>query len=220
MLYVQQSLGPNEEILMGARFHWMYTFNAVFWILFGLAFGIALGYAGIWWVVNQEIRAAYSADMPPEIYEQIWQLTVTKKGGYLKILWGLNPLMRFGILGCFLLGLFFFAHMMIVKATTEIAVTSERLVYKKGLIARHVGELNVDRIEGVSVRQDVIGRLLGYGRVLIRGMGVGEVLLPPIEAPIEFRRAIQEAKAMQEENRNDRANDRSDAQRMKTTDDF
>ena len=214
MLYVQQSLGPNEEILMGARFHWMYTLNAVFWILFGLFVGVMIGYIGVWWTINEEIRSTYMADMPAHLYEQAWNNIVDKHGGYLKILWGLNALMRFSILGSFLLGMYFFAHMMIVKATTEIAVTSERLVYKKGLIARHVGELNVDRIEGVSVRQGVLGRIFGYGRVLIRGMGVGEVLLPSIEAPIEFRRAIQEAKQM-----NDR--DKADTgANLRTTEDF
>lgn len=213
MLYVQQSLGPNEEILMGARFHWMYTLSAVFWILFGLFAGVLIGYAGIWWTVDSEIRHTMGSDLPKDVYNEMWDLCVAKNGGYLKILWGLNALMRFSILGSFLLGLYFFAHMMIVKATTEIAVTSERLVYKKGLIARHVGELNVDRIEGVSVRQGVLGRIFGYGRVLIRGMGVGEVLLPSIEAPIEFRRAIQEAKSLNDQ-------DKSEAVRMKTTEDF
>ena len=216
MLYVQQSLGPNEEILMGARFHWMYTLTAVFWILFGLAMGIALGYAAIWWEVSSVIRNTYSADLPPEYYQRAWDTVVMERGGYLKILWAQHPLLRFGILGYFLLGLYFFAHMMIIKATTEIAVTSERLVYKKGLIARHVGELNIDRIEGVSVRQDVLGRLLVYGRVLIRGMGVGEVLLPPIEEPIEFRRAIQEAKAIMD----NRADNKANAAPMRTTEDF
>lgn len=196
MLYVQQSLGPKEEILMGGRFHWMYTMQAVGWILFGLGMGIAIGYTAIWWVVTQEMRAAYGTDLPTDIYNRAWDAIVQKKGGYLKVLWGLHPLLRFGILGMFILGLYFFAHMMIVKATTEIAVTSERLIYKKGLIARMVGELNVDRIEGVSVRQGVLGRIFGYGNVIIRGMGVGEVVLPPIEAPIEFRRAVMEAQAV------------------------
>jgi hypothetical protein len=208
MLYVQQSLGPNEELLIGARFHWMYTLQAIMWIMFGLAFGILVGYGAIWWEVSSEIRRSYPG-LPEELFDQAWNNVVITKGGYLKILWGLHPILRFGILGVFVLGLFLFAHMMIIKATTEIAVTSERLVYKKGLIARHVGELNIDRIEGVSVRQDVLGRIFGFGRVMIRGMGVGEVILPPIEAPIEFRRAIQEAKAMQEK-----------AGNMKSTDEF
>lgn len=208
MLYVQQSLGPQEDILMGARFHWMYTLQAVMWILFGLAFGIAIGYGAIWLTVTSEMRQLYP-DIPAHLYDQAWNEIVARNGGYLKILWGLHPMLRFGILACFVIGLYFFAHMMIVKATTEIAVTTERLVYKRGLIARHVGELDIDRIEGVSVRQGVFGRIFGYGRVLIRGMGVGEVLLPSIEAPIEFRRAIQEAKAIEDK-----------AQPVQTTDDF
>jgi len=195
MLYVQQSLGPQEEILMGARFHWMYTLQAIGWILFGLALGIAVGYAAIWYIISADMRAYYPGVSGAE-YDRAWNFLVVKHGGYLKIIWSLHPLIRFAILGLFLLGLYFFAHMMIVKATTEIAITTERLVYKKGLIARHVGELNIDRIEGVSVRQDILGRLFGFGRVCIRGMGVGEVMLPSIEAPIEFRRAIQEAKAI------------------------
>lgn len=197
MLYVQQSLGPGEEILMGGRFHWMYTFNAVMWIVLGLTAGVAIGYGAIWWQVSAEIRQYYPG-LPEELFGRAWAAVIKKHGGYLNLLWTIHPLLRFSILGMFILGLFLFAHMMIVKATTEIAVTSERLIYKRGLIARHVGELNIDRIESVVVHQGVLGRMLGYGLVCIRGMGVGEVILPPIELPIEFRKVIQEAKTMQE----------------------
>lgn len=198
MLYVQQSLGPDEEILMGARFHWMYTVKAISWILFGIAAGIAVGYGAIWWEVTSHIRSIYGSELPEHLFQQAWDQTVDKMGGYMNILWSLDPALRLGILGFFVFGLFLFAHMMIVRATTEIAITSERLIYKRGLIARHVGELSVDRIEGVSVIQGILGRLFGYGEVSIRGMGVGEVVLPPIEAPIVFRRMVSEAKSMEE----------------------
>ena len=198
MLYVQQSLGPGEEILMGARFHWMYTVRAVFWILFGLALGIAIGYGAIYWVVTEYIRDYYP-NLPEHLFNQAWHETVKTKGGYLQILWSLHAVLRFSILGFFLLGLFLFAHLMIIKATTEIAVTNERVIYKKGLIARHVGELGVDRIEGVSVSQGVWGRIWGYGTIIIRGMGIGEVILPSlIEEPISFRKAIQEARLIRD----------------------
>lgn len=206
MLYVEQSLSPNEEILIAARFHWMYTLQAVMWILFGLAIGIGIGYAGIWWVVSEKIRTFYPG-LPPEMFEQAWDNVVQQEGGYLKILWGLPKMLRFSILGSFVIGIYFFAHMMIIKATTEIAITSERLVYKKGLIARHVGELNIDRIEGVSVRQGVLGRIFGYGRVIVRGMGVGEVMLPIIEDPIALRGAIQQSLSMQNKGGNMKSSD-------------
>lgn len=194
MLYVQQSLGPNEEILKGAHFHWMYTFNAVMWIFIGLGMALALAYGGIWWEVSQAVRENFG-NIPAEMYDEAARRVVEAKGGYLKILWSIHPGYRLAMLGMFVVGLFVFANMMIVKATTEIAVTTHRLIYKKGLIARRVGELAIDRIEGVSVAQGILGRIFGYGRLSVRGMGVGEVVLPPIEAPLEFRRAIQDAKA-------------------------
>jgi len=203
MLYVQQSLGPGEEILAGARFHWMYTVRAISWILFGLGIGIAIGSGSIWWAVTSRIRDVYYADMPSELFNMAWHEVVQEKGGYLQILWSMPPVLRFSILGFFLLGLFLFAHLMIIKATTEIAVTNERVIYKKGLIARHVGEIGVDRIEGVSVHQGVWGRIWGYGTIIIRGMGVGEVVLPElIEEPIDFRKAVQEARTLREKAKN------------------
>ena len=206
MLYVQQSLGPNEEILVSARFHWLYTLHAVMWIMFGLALGVLIGYVAIWWEVSEEIRRNYPG-LPDDLFHQAWDQVVKARGGYLKILWEQNVIIRFSILGQFLVGLYFFAHMMLTRATTEIAVTNERIVYKKGLIARHVGELDIDRIEGVSVQQGVIGRFFNYGRVCIRGMGVGEVMLTPIEEPIEFRRAINESKSMTDKGGHKRQSD-------------
>ena len=206
MLYVQQSLSPDEEILMAARFHWMYTFQAVMWIVFGISLGIAVAYGAIWWEINSIIRDTYT-NLPPEYYAQAEAQVVKEQGGYMKILWGVHPVFRVGILGMFVMGLFLFANMMIIKATTEIAVTTDRLVYKRGLIARQVGELSIDRIEGVTVLQGILGRVLGYGRVSIRGMGVGEVILPPIEEPIEFRKAVQEARAIKDKGSNSSGHD-------------
>ena len=206
MLYVQQSLGSEEEVLIAGRFHWMYTVKAVFWILFGLAIGIAVGYGAIWMMVTETIRETYPG-LPDELFDKAWGMVVESKGGYLKILWTVNPILRFSILGFFVLGLFFFVHLMIVKATTEIAVTNERVIYKKWMIARHVGELGVDRIEGTSVSQGLWGRIFGYGRVTVRGMGVGEVILPPIENPIIFRQAVQEALTMKSKNRSKKSSD-------------
>jgi hypothetical protein len=207
MLYVQQSLGPKEEILMGARFHWMYTLQAIFWIMFGLGIGVAIGYAAIWFDISTEIRHMYGDTLDDETRQQVWDLLVARRGGYLKVLWQQHIVIRMGILLSFMTGLYLFAHMMLVKATTEIAVTNERLIYKKGLVARHVGELNIDRIEGVSVQQGVLGRFFNYGRVCIRGMGVGEVLLPPIESPIEFRKAVNEAKSILDQGGRARVNE-------------
>jgi len=84
--------------------------------------------------------------------------------------------------------------LMIAKMSTEIAITNSRLIYKRGVVARHAGEIAVDRIEGVTVLQTILGRVFNYGRLSVRGMGIGEVVLPSIENPLGFRQAIERAK--------------------------
>ena len=109
MLYVQQSLGPNEEILLGARFHWMYTVKALMWVLMGLTLGISLAYAAIWWELNETVRAVYG-DIPEHLYPEAEQAILKQKGGYLAILWSLSPLLRMSILGLFVFGLFLYMY--------------------------------------------------------------------------------------------------------------
>lgn len=177
MLYVQQSLGPDEELVHIGQFHWMYTVNAFFSILWSLFLGIV--------VIIMAIKAYVIMD-PDQM----------KNASILESIQILHPIIKLGAFFIFIFGLLKFAHMMVVKATTEIAITNNRLIFKRGLVARQVGEINIDRIEGVNVLQTIMGRIFNYGRIMVRGMGVGEVILPPIEDPIAFRKAIEKAKAL------------------------
>jgi uncharacterized membrane protein YdbT with pleckstrin-like domain len=81
----------------------------------------------------------------------------------------------------------------IERVTTEIAVTDYRVIRKTGLIRRATIEINALRVESVDVRQSVLGRLLGYGTVEVRGTGIGLEPLQRIADPIDLRRAVQSA---------------------------
>ena len=83
--------------------------------------------------------------------------------------------------------------MWIKRATTEIAVTNRRVILKTGLISRRTVEMILTRIESVDVRQSILGRVLNYGDVLIRGTGSGMEPIKGIDAPIEFRRKVLSA---------------------------
>ena len=74
--------------------------------------------------------------------------------------------------------------------TTEIAVTNRRVIYKTGLISRRTVEMNMDKVESVDVAQDIFGRILNYGTVLIRGTGASLEPLPTIATPLALRNAI------------------------------
>ena len=74
--------------------------------------------------------------------------------------------------------------------TTEIDVTDRRIVYKRGFIRRHTVEMNMDKVESVDVDQSILGRMLNYGDITIRGTGVGIEPLQNIDAPLEFRNQV------------------------------
>lgn len=74
--------------------------------------------------------------------------------------------------------------------TTEIAVTSRRLVYKRGWIARRTDEIALNRLEEVNLRQSILGRIFDYGALRLAGTGIGQVELPNIDSPVAFRRAL------------------------------
>lgn len=174
MLYVQQSLTPGEELVHVGHFHWMFTVQALMGIVWGVLGCIAVIYGAIY--IKGHFLGGFASS------------------GVLSMIQEVHPGIRLGAFLILVFGLLHFAHMMIVRATTEMAVTTSRIVYKRGLVARSVGEMSIDRIEGINVMQTIGGRLLGYGRLMIRGMGVGEVILPQMADPIGFRKAIEKAR--------------------------
>ena len=76
------------------------------------------------------------------------------------------------------------------QATTELALTDRRVIYKTGLFKRHTMEMNRSKVETVGVDQSVLGRLLNYGTVIVRGTGGSFEPIPQIEDPLRFRNHI------------------------------
>ncbi|MDE0528676.1 MAG: PH domain-containing protein [Truepera sp.] len=79
------------------------------------------------------------------------------------------------------------------RRTIEIAITNQRLIYQHGWIARKTEEVDLRRIAEINLEQGPMGRIFGFGKVLCRGVGSGGINLPPIDNPMDFRRALQEA---------------------------
>jgi len=76
------------------------------------------------------------------------------------------------------------------RATTELAVTDHRVIYKSGLLSRHTIEMNRDKVESVDVDQSLLGRILGYGTVIVRGTGGSLEPIRNIGDPLRFRTHI------------------------------
>jgi len=91
---------------------------------------------------------------------------------------------------CLLVGALLILSAWFHRWITEISVTTHRVIYKTGFIRRHTVEMNMDKVETVDVDQSILGRLLGFGTIRVRGTGQSIESLREIAHPIELRNAI------------------------------
>jgi len=79
----------------------------------------------------------------------------------------------------------------ITSRTSEFAVTNKRVIVKVGLIRRHTLELLLAKVESIGVEQGVLGRILGYGTIVVVGTGGTREPFKDIAQPLEFRKQVQ-----------------------------
>ena len=94
--------------------------------------------------------------------------------------------------GLILWGLFVLVKPIIIKETTELVITNRRIIAKVGLISRHTIEINLSKVESISVSQSILGRLLNYGDLEIVGTGGTREPILYISEPLMFRRKYDE----------------------------
>jgi uncharacterized membrane protein YdbT with pleckstrin-like domain len=87
-----------------------------------------------------------------------------------------------------LVGLFYLIKAFIFATTTELAITSKRVIAKFGLIRRDTIELNHAQVESLIVEQGIIDRILNAGTIILQGTGGSKTPIPLIKKPLEFRR--------------------------------
>ena len=92
----------------------------------------------------------------------------------------------------------------IERRTSEFAVTNKRVLIKTGLIRRHSLETLLSKIESIGVAQSLLGRILGFGTIVISGTGGSKEPFHRIADPMMFRRRVQEQIAAMEERRDTR----------------
>jgi uncharacterized membrane protein YdbT with pleckstrin-like domain len=70
------------------------------------------------------------------------------------------------------------------------------VIHKTGVIGRQTMEQQIGRIDSITVSQTIVGRILGYGTIDIRGSGTSFTPIEKIASPLNFRREVQHAMDM------------------------
>ncbi len=111
-------------------------------------------------------------------------------------------IMSSGIIGYFaympqiLTGLFFVIGLIkLIKAFflanfTELAVTNFRVIAKFGVYQTTTIEMDKIKIAGVVINQTIMGKMLNYGSVTLKGFAGNIAGMPPISKPYELQKHI------------------------------
>jgi uncharacterized membrane protein YdbT with pleckstrin-like domain len=141
MSYIEQTLLPNEQVVVKAERH----------------------------------TAAF---IPPALLVAVG-LFLIMTGGFLAFLGWVLVLIQLVVI----------AKIVGAFVTSEMALTTSRMVGKTGLIKRKSLDVRHGFVSGVTVDQSIAGRMLNYGTVQVRGHG--DVEFDYVKNPLAFRNTVQ-----------------------------
>jgi uncharacterized membrane protein YdbT with pleckstrin-like domain len=78
------------------------------------------------------------------------------------------------------------------RSSSEFVVTNKRVMIKVGVISRRTLELNLAKVESITVDQGIGGRMFNFGDITIVGTGGTKEPFQGIARPMAFRKAAQE----------------------------
>ncbi len=92
-----------------------------------------------------------------------------------------------------LISLASFAWPLVARKSTELVITSKRLIAKFGVVSTQSIDIRFDRIETVRIKQSLMGRIFNYGDIVVTGTGSTFDPIPNIANPMGFRTALNHA---------------------------
>ena len=73
----------------------------------------------------------------------------------------------------------------------EQGVTNKRVIFKTGIISRKSEEMKISSIETVEIIQGVMGRVFGFGTVVVTGRGISNLVFKNVDDPMDVKRKIE-----------------------------
>jgi uncharacterized membrane protein YdbT with pleckstrin-like domain len=166
MSYVERNLIPGEKVFYKTGQHWS--------VLIGPCF------VGAVFAIGGTLLAVYGYDEKSGTSTSNSSTSAT------------SELLLAGIVLLFAVAAISIIAGVVRRNSTEMAVTNKRVVVKRGILSRRTFELLLSQIEGILVEESFMGRMLGFGTVIIRGTGGTPETFVKIAHPLEFRRQVQE----------------------------
>ena len=162
MKYVDKTLTGDEKVIYSANVDWFIFVPSILMLLFAL------------YMYNNLTPFAKESDIAP--------------GGTALIALITHLLFIFFISK----GLLSLISAVFYKISTELVITTKRIIFKSGFIRRTTVELNHKQIESLSFNQSILGRIFNFGDINIYGTGGVSTPIYDIDNPLIFRNKATE----------------------------
>ena len=77
-------------------------------------------------------------------------------------------------------------------STAHLYLTNKRIILKAGWMRKVSMEVLLNKVQGIDIDQSLMGRMLNYGVVVIKGIGINNITMKNVREPFEFRKQAQE----------------------------
>ncbi len=85
-----------------------------------------------------------------------------------------------------------FLNELIAYLSSDYVITNKRVFIKEGFLKKKIREIQLHKIETMSVEQGILGQIFGYGTLKIIGSGGTPEVLKRLVKPVHFKKIIQE----------------------------
>lgn len=170
MSYVRKVISNQEKLLCIFRPHWVYVLDGVLWFL-------ALTFAGF--VVDHYFYQYVGPDTLFKINFWSVHFGVAFSGIFLIF---------------FVTGIAVFWTFFIIYISSEVGLTDQRVLSKRGLFLIQVDQVDLEDIRAEHVFHGLLGWLLGYGRIRLDCRFIDDVWLPRIPNPYRLVKASHSAR--------------------------
>ena len=175
MGYVEQSLSSGEQVVLKARLHWGMFIGPIFGLLIGIGLVIV--------AVTPALSSVFTSVENSPASEAVRESLLRDRAAALLVC---NCLAWALLLGQLLQ----LISRITTFFTTEFGVTNKRVIGKSGMLRRRSLEVMLSKVESISVSEPILGRILNYGTLVVRGSGGTHQPFPFIANAMELRKQI------------------------------
>ena len=163
-------LQPREKLKFVDRPHWIYVFSGAMWALALVALGF---------FTNTWVMANFVDPISGPVY------------GFDAFLRNVMGWTAVGVWwACVATAIVVLLHSIIYYRSTYVFSTDRRLFVKRGLIWVRVTEVSYSEIRKTDINYGLIGRFLGYGKLLLDARFVENSQIPFVPNPEQFEKII------------------------------